>query len=125
MSDPGPHSSPLNRRLLARQMAQQVDGLTVQLAGAALEAVMESIGSALAQGQDVRLSGFGTFSISHRRARNTRHPRTGQIIAIPAARVPLFSPSPQLRQRIQMPQPSTQPSKGLGNSDSPTPGPLD
>ncbi|NJO85763.1 MAG: HU family DNA-binding protein [Synechococcaceae cyanobacterium RM1_1_27] len=105
MSDPGPSPSPLNRRLLARQMAQQVDGLTVQLAQAALEAVMESIGCALAQGQDVRLAGFGTFSISQRRARSTRHPRTGQPIAIPAARVPMFSPSPQLRQRMQVPPP--------------------
>jgi nucleoid DNA-binding protein len=91
----------LTRRLMARQMAQRVDGLTVPMAGAALEAAIDIMSHALIQGGEVRLSGFGTFWVSHRCARTTRHPRTGAPVQVPAARIPMFRPSAQLRQRIQ------------------------
>lgn len=96
----------LTRRLMARQMAQQVDGLTVPMAGAALEAAIDIISHVLIQGGEVRLSGFGTFWVSYRRARTTRHPRTGGPVQIPAARIPKFRPSSQLRQQIQPDDPS-------------------
>ncbi|MFQ3614526.1 MAG: HU family DNA-binding protein [Cyanobacteriota bacterium] len=93
LAAPPPH---LNRRLLARQMAAQVDGLTVEMAAAALEAMLESISQCLAQGGSVRLARFGTFSLRHRSARQTYHPRTKAPIRIPAADVPHFVPSPEL-----------------------------
>lgn len=86
----------LNRRLLARQMAAQVDGLTVKMAAAALEAMLDSISQCLAEGGSVRLARFGTFLLRHRPARRTYHPRTKAPIHIPAAQVPHFVPSPEL-----------------------------
>jgi nucleoid DNA-binding protein len=86
----------LTRRLLARQMAAQVDGLTVEMAAAALEAMLDSISQCLAQGGSVRLARFGTFSLRHRPARQTYHPRTKAPVHIPAADVPHFVPSPEL-----------------------------
>ncbi len=93
---PPPDPPHLNRRLLARQMAARVDGLTVEMAAAALEAMLESIHECLVQGGCVRLAGFGTFSLRHRPARQTYHPRTKAPIWIPAADVPHFVPSPEL-----------------------------
>ncbi len=95
-------SSDLNRHSLSRQMADQVDGLTIQMASAALDACLDRITTAIAQGGSVRLAGFGTFSSRHRKPRTTHHPRTQAIIEIPATRVPTFSPSPKLQQRLQI-----------------------
>lgn len=102
-TDPNQDPCPtqLNRRQLARHMARQVDGLTVPMAAATLEAFIDAVTDTLARGGEVHLSGFGTFSLSHRPARLTQHPRTGQPIRIPASQVPHFRPSPQLRQQTQ------------------------
>lgn len=115
MAAPPPH---LNRRLLARQMAAQVDGLTVDMAAAALEAMLESISQCLAQGGSVRLARFGTFSLRHRSARQTYHPRTKAPIRIPAADVPHFVPSPELGRPAVAPAPASE-SGQLTSSSSP------
>lgn len=98
--EPVKHSPTITRRLLARQVAAQVDGLSLRLAGAAVEAIASSIADALASDGTVQLNGFGTFSVRQRPARQTFHPRTREPITIPAASVPHFSPSPQLRDRV-------------------------
>ncbi len=101
----------LNRRTLARQMAQQVDGLTLQMAAAAVDALIDSVTASLVSGGKVRLTGFGSFSVRYRKARQTRHPRTQQSIDIPATYLPNFTPSAELRQLVQnslTPDPSSE-----------------
>lgn len=93
-------SPAVTRHLLAREVASRVDGLSLRMAKAAVDALTESIADVLLEDGTVQLNGFGTFSLRHRAARQTFHPRTRQPIAIPAASVPNFSPSPQLRHRI-------------------------
>ena len=65
--------------------------------GAFLGAVAES----LRQGRPVTISGFGTFVVSRRAARNGRNPRTGKAITIPPARVPRFRPSRTLKTSVR------------------------
>ena len=60
-------------------------------------AVFES----LRKGRRVTISGFGTFCVNKRAARNGRNPRTGKEIAIPSARVPRFKPSRSLKSAIR------------------------
>lgn len=91
----------MDRRKLVRLMAARVDGLSVHMASAALEATCDAIAEALAQNESVTLSNFGTFKTRHRNSRQTWHPRTRQPVTIPAARIPAFVPSPQLRQLVQ------------------------
>jgi DNA-binding protein HU-beta len=55
-----------------------------------LDSVIDSIIDATTGGKKVTLVGFGTFSVSTRKAREGRNPRTGEIIKIPAAKVPKF-----------------------------------
>ncbi len=76
-------------------------GLSKADAGRALEALLDSIRKALKKNQKVTLVGFGTFSVSKRKARKGRNPRTGQEIRIPATKVPKFTPGKGLKDAIK------------------------
>ncbi|NJK62796.1 MAG: HU family DNA-binding protein [Synechococcaceae cyanobacterium SM2_3_1] len=91
----------LNRQLLAQRLADQVDGLSLRVASAAVQVLVETMAETLVSGGEIRLTGLGSFTVRYRRPRMTRHPRTHEQIMVPAAWVPRFSPSPQLRQQIQ------------------------
>jgi DNA-binding protein HU-beta len=65
--------------------------------GAFVVGVFES----LRKGRRVTLSGFGTFVVTRRAARNGRNPRTGSTIKIPPARVPRFRPSRALKTAVR------------------------
>ena len=65
-------------------------GLSKADAGRALEAFLGSVTSSLASGGSVKITGFGTFSVSHRAARMGRNPATGEAIQIKASNVPKF-----------------------------------
>ncbi len=60
-------------------------------AGKALNATIDSIVKALKKGDKVVLVGFGSFSVSKRKARTGRNPQTGATIKIAARKVPKFS----------------------------------
>ena len=64
-------------------------GLTKADAGRAVDA-FDSIAGALKSGGDVRIVGFGTFSVAHRAATTGRNPRTGETIQIKASKQPKF-----------------------------------
>ena len=53
--------------------------------------MFSAIGDALANGETVRISGFGTFSTRVRAARQGRNPRTGESIAIPVSKAASFT----------------------------------
>ena len=66
-------------------------GLTKADAGRAIDAAIGAVKKALKKNQKVTLVGFGTFSVSKRKARKGRNPQTGETIKIPAAKVPKFT----------------------------------
>jgi DNA-binding protein HU-beta len=69
-------------------------------AGKAVEAVFDSITNSLQGGNEVRLVGFGTFSIADRRASQGRNPRTGEKIQIPASKQPKFKAGKGLKESV-------------------------
>ena len=69
-------------------------------AGRAVDAVVNSITSALKKGQQVSVVGFGTFSVKHRAARSGRNPRTGETIKINASNVPGFKAGKALKDAV-------------------------
>ncbi|MFQ6042372.1 MAG: HU family DNA-binding protein [Candidatus Poribacteria bacterium] len=75
-------------------------GLTKKQSGAALNAVLDTIQSALANGDSVGLIGFGTFEVRERAARDGRNPQTGAPIKIPAKTVPAFKAGKQLKDAV-------------------------
>jgi DNA-binding protein HU-beta len=75
-------------------------GISKTQAGSAIDTSVKSITSALKKGDRVALIGFGTFSVSQRKARNGRNPQTGATISIPARRVAKFSAGAELRKAV-------------------------
>ena len=59
-------------------------------AESALDAFTDTVSTSLKKGDAVRIGGFGTFQVRHRKARKGRVPGTGKPINIPAKRVPFF-----------------------------------
>jgi len=66
----------------------------------AIDTTVESVTSALRKGDRVALIGFGTFSVSQRKARNGRNPQTGATIKIAARRVAKFTPGNELKKVV-------------------------
>lgn len=79
----------MNKGDLINQIAGSADISKAQ-AEKALDATLDSIVNALKEGDKVTLIGFGTFSVSHRAARQGRNPQTNQTITIPAKNVVKF-----------------------------------
>ncbi len=75
-------------------------GLSKKDASEAVDAVLETIESALRRGSDVVFSGFGKFSVSDRAAREGRNPATGEKIYIKATKVPKFSAGASLKKAV-------------------------
>ena len=89
----------VNKNELVAAVAEN-SGLTKADAGKAVDAVFDSITSALKTGDEVRLVGFGTFAVSARAASEGRNPRTGEKIKIPASKQPKFKAGKGLKDAI-------------------------
>jgi len=89
----------VNKNDLIAQVASST-GTSKAEAGAALDAVLDGIRGALSGGGEVRLVGFGTFSITNRRATEGRNPRTGEKIQIPASKQPKFKAGKGLKDAV-------------------------
>ncbi|OGL14013.1 MAG: DNA-binding protein HU [Candidatus Rokubacteria bacterium RIFCSPLOWO2_12_FULL_71_22] len=76
-------------------------GGTKTSAERAVDAMVVGIFDALRRGRRVTISGFGTFVVMKRAARNGRDPRTGKAIKIPPAKVPRFRPSRALKTTVR------------------------
>ena len=75
-------------------------GLSRNDATKAVEGVFETITRALSKGDEVRLVGFGTFSVAKRKASTGRNPRTGEMMQIAAKSVPRFSAGAELKKAV-------------------------
>jgi len=89
----------LNKNDLIASVAEAA-GLSKADAGSAVDAVIGSISSTLAGGGDVRLVGFGTFSVAQRAASTGRNPRTGEPIQIAASKQPKFKAGKALKDAV-------------------------
>ena len=66
-----------------------------------LNAVLEEITKSLSKGEQVVLTGFGTFKVSKRAARSGRNPKTGATIKIPAMKVARFKVGKSLKDAVR------------------------
>lgn len=79
----------------------KASGCTKKCATASLEAVLSTIQAALAKGNAVQITGFGTFDTAKRKARTARKPGTGEIIKVPATVVPRFRAGAALKAAVK------------------------
>ncbi len=64
------------------------------------DAFEEVVTEALKGGEEVRITGFGKFSVRERKAREGRNPQTGEKMTIPASKVPAFSAGNGLKEAV-------------------------
>ncbi len=86
----------MNKTDLVAKLAD-IAGLTKADSEKAVDAIFDAISTALKNGEDVRLTGFGSFSVAERPERQGKNPRTGETIAIAAAKQPKFSAGKALK----------------------------
>ena len=89
----------MNKQELVDIIASEVD-LTKAQANGAIDAFVNAITMALKKKKEVRLIGFGTFSVTKRKATNGRNPRTGEVIKIAASNQPKFKPGKALKDAV-------------------------
>ncbi len=76
-------------------------GLTKVDAAKAVDGVANSIAEALARGEKVTWTGFGTFEVRMRAARMGRNPQTGAPLHIPAGKTPAFRSGKSLKDAVK------------------------
>ena len=89
----------MNKNDLITSVAES-SGLSKADAGRAVDGVFNSIASAMASGDDVRIVGFGSFVVANRAASTGRNPRTGEEIKIPASKQPKFRAGAPLKSAV-------------------------
>lgn len=65
-----------------------------------LDALTDELTKALRKGDKITLPGLGTFFVAKRAKRKGRNPQTGEVITIPAAKVPKFRPAARLKEAV-------------------------
>ncbi len=78
----------------------QTSNLTKADATRALDAITSAITSALVAGDNVAITGFGSFVVRDRAARTGRNPQTGEAIQIKASKVPAFKAGKLLKESV-------------------------
>jgi DNA-binding protein HU-beta len=89
----------MNKNELIGAVAE-ASGLTRSDATKAVEGVFDTITTVLSKGNEVRLVGFGTFSVSKRKASIGRNPRTREPMQIKASSQPKFKPGKGLKDAV-------------------------
>lgn len=89
----------MNKSELVEAVAGKIDMSKTQTQGF-IEALIEVVTKALKKGDEVRLVGFGTWTVAKRAATTGRNPRTGEPIKIPASKQPKFKAGKELKDAI-------------------------
>lgn len=88
--------------------ADMIDRLTIRLrmtrqdARKLVDTFFGEISQSLADGKEVRLSGFGNFELKDKKSRPGRNPKTGEVVAIKARRVVTFKAGQKFRRQIEV-----------------------
>jgi len=89
----------MNKAELVRVVADKAD-LTLAVAGDAVNAAVDAIVNALAEGEEVAVPGFGTFKVAERAARTARNPQTGETVEVAASKAVTFKVSKALKDKL-------------------------
>ena len=89
----------VTRADLAEALYREI-GLSRTESASLVEAVIDQVIDSLIRGDDVKLAGFGTFSLRDKKERIGRNPKTGTTVALAGKHVPHFKPGKELRERV-------------------------
>jgi nucleoid DNA-binding protein len=88
----------MNKQELIQAVANEIENKST--ATGAVDAMFDTITKSLKNGENVVLTGFGTFKVKTRKARDGRNPRTGDIVKIPQRSVPVFKAGSELKAAV-------------------------
>lgn len=86
--------------LLANDPMVVANRLTVRDVDDAVNAILNAMTAALAQGSRIEIRGFGSFSLNYRPPRIGRNPKSGATVEVPAKIVPHFKAGKEMRERV-------------------------
>lgn len=89
----------MNKTQLIQKIAEN-GNMTKKDAEVALNAVVSAIADAVAAGEKVQVSGFGSFDVKAREARTGRNPKTGEAVEIAASKRVVFSAAQALKDKL-------------------------
>ncbi|MEC2056168.1 HU family DNA-binding protein [Peribacillus psychrosaccharolyticus] len=90
----------MNKTDLVNSVATQAE-LSKADSKKAVDALLETIATTLANNEKIQLVGFGTFEVRERAARKGRNPQTGEEIQIAASKLPAFKPGKELKEAVK------------------------
>jgi integration host factor beta subunit len=90
----------MTKRDLIEEVVRQYPQFSRRDAEIMVNAVFESMADALRAGQRIEIRGFGSFVVKRRQARQGRNPKTGNVVAVAAKRVPFFKVGKELKLRV-------------------------
>jgi len=90
----------MTKNQLIDAIHEKSTGLNKLQVAEVVDAVIEAMTMALAQGGKVEIRGFGSFTVKQRKARKARNPKTGELVEVPAKRVPHFKPGKELKTMV-------------------------
>lgn len=90
----------MNKTDLLNSVATQAD-LSKTDSKIAVDAILETISTTLANNEKVQLVGFGTFEVRERAARKGRNPQTGEEIQIASSKLPAFKPGKEFKEAVK------------------------
>ena len=90
----------MTKRDLIEQIVELFPTYSRRDAEVIVNAVFDSMTEALCNGERIEIRGFGSFVVKDRRAREGRNPKTGEVVAVAAKRVPFFKVGKELKHRV-------------------------
>ncbi|EPX83532.1 HU family DNA-binding protein [Salipiger mucosus] len=90
----------MNKVEIEAKVAEEL-GMTRKDVSRVMSAVTETIGDAIGKGQDVRISKFGSFRVTTRKACKSKDPTTGEIRMIPESKRIMFRPGKDLKSKVR------------------------
>lgn len=85
---------------LIEKIVQAHGELNMKVSEMLVNTVFDSIEDALRTGDKVEIRGFGSFTIRERTGREARNPKSGEIVSIPAKKIPFFKTGKELKERV-------------------------
>ena len=83
----------MTKHAISLALRERLPQVTQREVAEIVEIVFATLTEALCRGERIDVRGLGAFAVRHRVARMGRNPRTGETVAIPAKRLPMFKAS--------------------------------
>lgn len=95
-----PARGAMTKRGIIDELLVRKSNFSMRESEAIVNIMFDAIAAALSRGDRIEIRGFGSFGVKNRRARQGRNPKTGEIVAVEAKRVPFFRVGKELRSKV-------------------------